>query len=260
MSYSEEGFPPLETGGGIHARPAAARPGAVLARERRRVLRVPPSTPRTLADGVLAHLVLVPNPAHHPAGDFALVDGCVGDDAARIASTYSGIAVIHPRLLADSTPGPVPAGAAAAGRRRTPGGDGRALHRFLERRRDAGTSRRAGLTSWIAFALKASRLLSGRSLRPSLASVRLGIRCAPHPAPLAPHTRQDARRLQRIRCPLVTQRGEAFGFEMCCVDRQLPCALRRGSRPKRVSGSDGGGRPTQDARGSCRSTLLPGRD
>jgi N-acetyl-alpha-D-muramate 1-phosphate uridylyltransferase len=46
----------------------------------------------------LAHLVLVPNPPHNPAGDFSLVEGrVVNDGSARY--TYSGIAVLHPALF-----------------------------------------------------------------------------------------------------------------------------------------------------------------
>lgn len=48
----------------------------------------------------LAHLVLVPNPAHHPAGDFTLDAGKVGNAPAP-RYTYAGIAVIAPRLFAD---------------------------------------------------------------------------------------------------------------------------------------------------------------
>jgi MurNAc alpha-1-phosphate uridylyltransferase len=52
----------------------------------------------------LAHLVLVDNPAHHPAGDFALVDGHVLDShevASQAAPrlTYSGVAILNPRLF-----------------------------------------------------------------------------------------------------------------------------------------------------------------
>jgi N-acetyl-alpha-D-muramate 1-phosphate uridylyltransferase len=48
--------------------------------------------------GTLAHLVLVPNPSHHPAGDFALDDGFVDlNGTARL--TFSGIGVYHPRLF-----------------------------------------------------------------------------------------------------------------------------------------------------------------
>ncbi|MGQ3319901.1 N-acetylmuramate alpha-1-phosphate uridylyltransferase MurU [Pseudomonas brassicacearum subsp. neoaurantiaca] len=48
----------------------------------------------------LAHLVLADNPEHHPDGDFVLVDGKVHDRQAPADNlTYSGIAVLHPRLF-----------------------------------------------------------------------------------------------------------------------------------------------------------------
>ena len=47
----------------------------------------------------LAHLVLVPNPAHHPAGDFTLDAGRVGN-APSPRYTYAGVAVIAPALFA----------------------------------------------------------------------------------------------------------------------------------------------------------------
>jgi len=47
----------------------------------------------------LAHLVLVPNPAHHPGGDFTLDGGKVGN-APSPRYTYAGVAVIAPQLFA----------------------------------------------------------------------------------------------------------------------------------------------------------------
>ncbi|KJZ48922.1 N-acetylmuramate alpha-1-phosphate uridylyltransferase MurU [Pseudomonas fluorescens] len=48
----------------------------------------------------LAHLVLADNPAHHPTGDFSLIDGQVRDGQPDTATlTYSGIAVLHPQLF-----------------------------------------------------------------------------------------------------------------------------------------------------------------
>lgn len=48
----------------------------------------------------LAHLVLATNPAHHPSGDFQLIDGKVRDgQPATDTLTYSGIAVLHPQLF-----------------------------------------------------------------------------------------------------------------------------------------------------------------
>ena len=51
---------------------------------------------RVLAEGVLAHLVLVPNPGHNPEGDFAL-------DGHRVVNnkqyTFSGIGYYSPKLF-----------------------------------------------------------------------------------------------------------------------------------------------------------------
>ena len=52
------------------------------------------------APGVLAHLVLVPNAPHHPAGDFHLhASGRVSDNC-QPKVTFSGISVLHPQLFA----------------------------------------------------------------------------------------------------------------------------------------------------------------
>ena len=48
---------------------------------------------------MLAHLVLVPNPAHRAKGDFSLVAGRIGDAAAP-RYTYAGVAVMSPQLVA----------------------------------------------------------------------------------------------------------------------------------------------------------------
>ncbi|MFJ5299686.1 N-acetylmuramate alpha-1-phosphate uridylyltransferase MurU [Pseudomonas sp. NPDC088368] len=53
----------------------------------------------------LAHLVLVDNPLHHLSGDFALVGGEVRDESAPARLTYSGIAVLHPKLFAGCSDG-----------------------------------------------------------------------------------------------------------------------------------------------------------
>ena len=47
----------------------------------------------------LAHLVLVPNPAHRAGGDFSLREGVIGNDGAP-RYTYSGVAVMDPALVA----------------------------------------------------------------------------------------------------------------------------------------------------------------
>lgn len=56
------------------------------------------------ADGDLAHLLLVPNPEHHPAGDFHLADGRVHRDGSP-RLTFSGIGMYHPALFAGIAPG-----------------------------------------------------------------------------------------------------------------------------------------------------------
>jgi len=60
-----------------------------------------------LADGLLAHLVLVDNPPHHPAGDFALADGRLSTQG-RPRHTYSGIGIYHPDLFCDCSGGAFP--------------------------------------------------------------------------------------------------------------------------------------------------------
>jgi MurNAc alpha-1-phosphate uridylyltransferase len=99
---------PLETGGGIRqALPwLGEEPFAVISADiwsdydYRRLPRVLPADAR-------AHLVLVPNPAHHPDGDYRL-DGAArvrARQAGRAALTFSGIAVIAPALVREFPPG-----------------------------------------------------------------------------------------------------------------------------------------------------------
>ena len=59
-----------------------------------------------LAPGDLAHLVLVPNPPHHPQGDFSLTGSTVGADISVTANsgaqvcTFSGIGIYRPQIFA----------------------------------------------------------------------------------------------------------------------------------------------------------------
>jgi MurNAc alpha-1-phosphate uridylyltransferase len=57
-----------------------------------------------LSAGKLAHLVLVPNPTHHPHGDFSLRGREVGADAATgggaQSCTFSGIGIYRPQIFA----------------------------------------------------------------------------------------------------------------------------------------------------------------
>jgi len=55
----------------------------------------------------LAHLVLVDNPAHHPEGDFALIEG-LARNRGEPRYTFSGIGVYRPELFEGCRPGAFP--------------------------------------------------------------------------------------------------------------------------------------------------------
>ncbi len=57
-----------------------------------------------LEQGDLAHLVLVANPPHNPAGDFALAGSRVANEGAK-KWTFAGIGVYHRRLFDKIAPG-----------------------------------------------------------------------------------------------------------------------------------------------------------
>ena len=97
ITYSPEGPTPLGTGGGIHralpllgADPFLLVNGDVWIDLPFEDLRRP--------GGSLAHLVLIPNPPHHPEGDYGLDPGGRAV-ATPTPLTYSGLAVLDPRLF-----------------------------------------------------------------------------------------------------------------------------------------------------------------
>ena len=95
IAYSPEPWPALETGGGIHqALPLLGDAPFLLVNGD--VYTDIDYAALALQPGERARLVLVPNPPHHPQGDFVL-------DGQRL--TYSGVAVLDPRLFAGCTPG-----------------------------------------------------------------------------------------------------------------------------------------------------------
>lgn len=109
IAYSEEGEPPLETGGGL----VAALP--LLGTEPFIVVNTDvvcdyPLTAlarATLTPTCLGHLVLVPNPAHHPGGDFGIgTDGRATLE--RPLFTFAGISLLAPALFAGWSPGRQP--------------------------------------------------------------------------------------------------------------------------------------------------------
>ena len=102
IAYSEEGEPPLETGGGIvQALPLLGSEPFVLVNSDVftdfdfRVLVAGPRVPT---------LVLVPNPPHNSHGDFGLDAGGFVS-AAPPLRTYAGIAMFDPRAFAALVPG-----------------------------------------------------------------------------------------------------------------------------------------------------------
>jgi MurNAc alpha-1-phosphate uridylyltransferase len=106
IQYSEEPPGALEVGGGIfQALPLlGAGPFIVVNGDTYTDLDFAKLEIRPSA---LAHLVLVPNPAHHPGGDFVLQ----GRDVSASAGpklTYSGIGVYRPELFAHCSPGRFP--------------------------------------------------------------------------------------------------------------------------------------------------------
>ncbi len=96
IAYSDEGEPPLETGGGIvEALPLLGRAPFLLVNSDIYTdfdpLALPPAAAHTL--------VLVPNPPHNARGDFGL-DAAGRLTAAPPLYTYAGIAALDPELFA----------------------------------------------------------------------------------------------------------------------------------------------------------------
>ncbi len=106
IAYSPENERGLETGGGIlRALPLlGAEPFIVVNAD---IWTDYPFARLPHAPRALAHLVLVPNPAHHPTGDFTLAGDRVDNDAGA-RHTFSGIGVYRPEMFDDCAPGAFP--------------------------------------------------------------------------------------------------------------------------------------------------------
>lgn len=122
IRYSEEGPEPLETGGGMRAALPLLGDGPFVAVNADVWGDFDYRSLPVLAGDDLAALWLVPNPPHHPAGDFTLADGRVGlPTPASTTLTFAGIGVYSPALVAAEAPGVFKLGpllkAAAAARR-----------------------------------------------------------------------------------------------------------------------------------------------
>jgi MurNAc alpha-1-phosphate uridylyltransferase len=119
IRYTEEGPEPLGTGGGLFAAlpllgdaPFLVVNGDVWTDFPLRALKAPAAS--------LAHLVLVDNPDHHPAGDFGLDGGGLATEGPD-KLTFSGVSMLHPQLFDGCVPGvfalkPLLDAALAAGR------------------------------------------------------------------------------------------------------------------------------------------------
>jgi MurNAc alpha-1-phosphate uridylyltransferase len=109
IAYSEEGYPPLETGGGIiNALPLLGdEPFIVVNADVVSDYALARLAESPLAPGLLGRLVLVPNPVYHARGDFGVdVDGHV--TLRRPFMTFAGISVLDPGLFRDCMPGRQP--------------------------------------------------------------------------------------------------------------------------------------------------------
>jgi MurNAc alpha-1-phosphate uridylyltransferase len=106
IRYSEEPAGALETGGGIfQALPLlGTEPFLVVNSDTWTALDF---SGLKLAPAALAHLVLVPNPEHHPRGDFTLAGGAISE-AGVPRYTYAGIGIYRPELFAACVPGRFP--------------------------------------------------------------------------------------------------------------------------------------------------------
>jgi N-acetyl-alpha-D-muramate 1-phosphate uridylyltransferase len=108
IAYSCEEAP-LETGGGIaYALPILGNAPFIVVNgdvySDFDFSRLRASADRLAGGALAAHLVLVDNPAHHPAGDFCLKGGQVTTDG-RERLTFSGIGAYAPALFAGVTRG-----------------------------------------------------------------------------------------------------------------------------------------------------------
>lgn len=107
LHFSHEGWPALETGGGIfHALPLLGNaPFLVINGDVWTDWQPIAKLPHSWRSHTLAHLMLVTNPPHHPHGDFGLQGDLVqAEGESRL--TFSGIAYYHPDFFASCLPGP----------------------------------------------------------------------------------------------------------------------------------------------------------
>jgi len=90
---------PLETGGGIYnaLKLLGEEPFTVINADVWTQFPLETLTKYTLPPKILAHLLLVKNPAHNKSGDFALKNDIVGYEKPR--HTFSGISILSPKIF-----------------------------------------------------------------------------------------------------------------------------------------------------------------
>jgi MurNAc alpha-1-phosphate uridylyltransferase len=110
ISYALEGWPALDTGGGVfNALPLLGdAPFLLLNGDVYAKCDWPAwvDRARALPENDLAHLLLVSNPPHHPDGDFGLIGSRICNTPAQF--TFSGISVQRAALFAGCQPGAFP--------------------------------------------------------------------------------------------------------------------------------------------------------
>jgi N-acetyl-alpha-D-muramate 1-phosphate uridylyltransferase len=106
IRYTEEGPEPLETGGGIFNAMSLLGPAPFIV-VNGDVWTDFPFSNLALAAEAAAHLVLVPNPAHHAQGEFSLANRRVMHAGGR-TYTFAGIAMYRPEFFAGCTAGRFP--------------------------------------------------------------------------------------------------------------------------------------------------------
>jgi N-acetyl-alpha-D-muramate 1-phosphate uridylyltransferase len=106
IRYSEEGSPPLETGGGIFQALPLLGPAPFLVINGDTFTDIDVGALRLTA-AADARLVMVPNPPQHPGGDFVL-DGVRLAQTGGPTLTYSGVGIYSPALFAGCAAGRFP--------------------------------------------------------------------------------------------------------------------------------------------------------
>ena len=100
IRYSDEGDSALETGGGIRRALPLLGEGPFWVVNADVYTRFPFAV-RNRRPRDLAWLMLVPNPAHNPAGDFRFRAGRVGREGPRY--TFGGVSILGPELFRNAT-------------------------------------------------------------------------------------------------------------------------------------------------------------